>query len=438
MSNNAPPSIPAAVELETEVVATMMIHEHLIPVAQNLLSVRDFYSAKHRAIFEGLCTVYAQHQAADVALLQEHLQASGRWEVVGGFRTLSGLMDRIGTSANLERYARVIKERTLQRDMLSVAAEIQAHALDSGEITTEDRLRQVDALVRTLYQETGLTDMSEARQCAREHHEIVERARDHHGLVGHTTGLRSLDNCTGGLMPGWQVLVMAAAGVGKSALAINNLALSVARTGEPVAIFSLEMTRAEVIGRMIAAIGGVPYHVQTRGQMSEEDEASYVSAMGYVEQLPVWVDEGDMMTIEQLGIRARALQHRVGRPLGLIVVDYLQLLESGKKHGNRTEELATMSRSLKRLAKELGCPVVTLSQPTAEGARSDRPLRLSDARGSQSIGADVDLALLLNRNAEQGTIKLEGGKFRHGPTFAITEDELRWRGDLMMFVDRGM
>lgn len=436
MSSNAPPSIPSAVDLEQEVVATMLIHEHLIPVAQNLLRVRDFYSTKHRAIFEALCAVYTQHQAADVALLQEHLQASSRWEIVGGFRTLSALMDRVGTSSNLERYAQVIKARTLQRDMLAVAAEIQAQALEASDITTEDRLRQVDSLVRTLYQETGITEMAEARQCVREHHEIVQRAKDHSGVVGHSTGLAALDAATGGLMPGWQVLVMAAAGVGKSALAINNLALSVARSGEPVAIFSLEMTRAEVIGRMIAAVAGVPYHKQTRGEMSPDDEAKYLSSIGYVEQLPVWVDEGDMMTIEQLGIRARALQHSLGRPLGLIVVDYLQLLESGKKHGNRTEELSTMSRSLKRLAKELGVPVVTLSQPTAEGARSDRPLRLSDARGSQSIGADVDLALLLNRNAEQGTIRLEGGKFRHGPTFAITEDYLRWRGDFMMFMDR--
>jgi len=440
-------SPPHSPEVELEVVAAMLVHDQAVPWAATLLQAGDFYLARYRVVFEALLAVHDEHQLEDVVLVTERLKEAGQWDVMGGHRGLSKILERHGYTQHLESYAAVLKAKALQRRLIDAAGDI-GWIGQQDDLADEDRLQQLDQVVRSVYDEAGVSHMADAKLCISEHMAIVTEAHERDGLVGVTTGLRRLDEETGGLRPGWQVLILAGTGVGKSAMAINNLALSALRAGETVAIFALEMTRHEVIGRMVSACSGVPYHIQVRGQLDKDldkgdptpDRIKYEEGVRAVEQLDVHVDEGDMLTLEQLCIRSRALAHRRGRPLGMIVVDYIQLLECSAKTGSRTEELSKISRGLKRLAKELKTVVVTLSQPTAEGQRAsksgDRDLTLSDAKGSQSIGADVDLALLLNRNTDSGTIRLEAGKFRHGPSFYLTEDDLRWHGGRMAFLDR--
>jgi replicative DNA helicase len=230
---------------------------------------------------------------------------------------------------------------------------------------------------------------------------------------------------------------MAASGVGKSAFACSNLALEAAKAGKTVAIYSLEMTRAQVMGRMIAAESGVPYHIQTRGRMGTDDRQRYEQALPLVSDLPIFVDEGEGLTLDSLSSRTRALAYEQGG-LGMVVLDYIQLMEADGNakawRSNRTEEIGKITRTLKRLAKELKCVVVTLSQPTAEGSRSGRDLTLADAKGAQSIGADVDMAIILNKR-DDGAVRLDVAKFRHGPPFRLVNGEVRWNGARMRFED---
>ena len=246
-----------------------------------------------------------------------------------------------------------------------------------------------------------------------------------------------MDDEIGGLLPGWHVLIMAASGGGKSAFACSNLALSAAKAGKTVAVYSLEMTRAQVMGRLIAAESGVPYHVQMRGRMSDHDRSRYEQALPLVCGLPLYVDEGEGLTLDSLSSRTRALAYEHGG-LGMIVLDYIQLMEADTNskawRSNRTEEISKITRTLKRLAKELRCVVVTLSQPTAEGARSGRDLTLADAKGAQSIGADVDMAIIINKR-DDGFVRLDVAKFRHGPPFKLNNGEVIWNGARMMFQD---
>ena len=355
---------------------------------------------------------------------------------MGGSRVLGELLDRAGVSSHVDTYAGMLREKTLQRRVLEAGVSL-GEVARNDDLTSDERLAQTDRVVRAVFEKGAPGGLSHGKNGVSEHGEIVEHAETvDGGIIGIRSGIQGLDMGLGGLRPGWQVLVMAAAGVGKSALAINNLALECARGGKTVAIFSLEMTRGQVMGRLIAAESGVPYHVQCRGQMKKKDRAAYERAVPVVGDLPIFVDEGEGLGIDALSARCRSLSYERGG-IGMVILDYIQLMEADttRRNWNRTEELSQITRTLKRLAKELSCVVVTLSQPTAEGARGGR-LTLAHAKGSQSIGADVDVAILINRT-DGGEVTIDVAKFRHGPPFRVDATEMRWNGARMQFQDGG-
>ena len=427
-------SIPYSFKAEQEVLATVLVSPECISRLACLLSEEDFHISQHKACWTSMVETQKRHGTADLVLIMQTAQDMGLWERLGGSRVLSELLDRVGFTSHMEQYADVLRGKTLQRRVLDASRELEDTARDD-KISRDQRLAASDRVVRSIFTHASVGGLAHGKHGVEEHSEAVTYATGiGGGIVGIRSGIDSLDNQLGGLRDGWQVLVMAGAGMGKSAFAINNLALSCAREGRSVAIFSLEMTQGQVMGRLIAAESGVPYHVQCRGQMKERDEEEYGRALPLVAELPVFVDEGDGLGLDALSARARSLAYERGN-LGLIVLDYIQLMEvdMSKRSFNRTEEIAAITRTLKRLAKELGCVVVTLSQPTAEGARSER-LTLAHAKGAQAIGADVDVAILINKD-KKGDVVLDVAKFRHGPPFALDSTEVRWNGARMQFMN---
>ena len=427
---------PQSFEAEQEVLATCLIHPENMPWLSTQVQVADFWAGQHQVLWALFTECQEKHSTVDLVLLQQLAKDTGRWDACGGTRVIGEIMDRAGLSAHAGRYVSILKDKALQRRVLDAAYSLDTVARDD-DLDADGRLAQVDAAIRHVFEGTAAQGLEHGGKGVREHHEIVAAAADGRAPNGLNTGLWHLDEQIGGLMPGWHVLVMAASGVGKSAFACSNLALEAAKQGRTVAIYSLEMTRAQVMGRMIAAESGVPYHVQTRGRMAEEDQRRYEMALPVVSGLPLYVDEGEGLTLDSLSSRTRALAYEKGG-LGMIVLDYIQLMEADGNakawRSNRTEEISKITRTLKRLAKELKCVVVTLSQPTAEGARSGRDLSLADAKGAQSIGADVDMAVILNKR-DDGAVRLDVAKFRHGPPFRLTNGEVRWNGARMRFED---
>lgn len=432
MSNQPPQSF----ESEQEVLATCLISPEHVPWLATQLEVTDFWVGQHQVLWALFTECQLKHGTVDLVLVSQLAKDTGRWESSGGPRVMSQVMDRAGLSTHSDRYVSILKDKALQRRVLDASYDLSIVARDD-DLDADSRLAAVDAAIRGVFSGSAAQGLTAGEQGVREHAEIVSAALDGTAPNGLRSGLWHLDEQIGGLMPGWHVLVMAASGVGKSAFACSNLALEAARQGKTVAIYSLEMTRAQVMGRMIAAESGVPYHIQTRGKMGDDDRSRYERALPAVGALPIYVDEGEGLTLDSLSSRTRALAYETGG-LGMIVLDYIQLMEAdgnGKAwRSNRTEEISKITRTLKRLAKELKCVVVTLSQPTAEGARSGRDLTLADAKGAQSIGADVDMAVILNKR-DDGAVRLDVAKFRHGPPFRLVNGEVRWNGARMRFED---
>lgn len=427
-------AIPQSFKTEQEVLATILISPETLPKLAAELTVDDFHNETHRSIWLTMLETQKRHETTDLLLISETAKATGLWEKMGGAGVLSQIMERVGISHHADRYVSILKDNTLQRRVLDASEDLRALALDA-DINRDNRLAQTDRICRGVFAGGAINGLTHARKGVEEHVDTVrEAAESGGGIVGITSGISSLDRQMGGFRDGWQCLVMALPGVGKSAFAINNLALNCAKQGRAVAIFSLEMTRAQVMGRLIAAESGVPYHIQSRGQMDQNDTARYERGAAVVADLPIYVDEGEGLGVDALSARSRSLSYDVP-DLGLIILDYIQLmdLESDRRKFNRTEEISQVTRTLKKLAKELGCVVVTLSQPTAEGARSER-LTLAHAKGAQSIGADVDVAVIVNKN-QAGDVLMDVAKFRHGPPFKVGRGEVKWNGAKMRFVD---
>ena len=429
--------LPHSFKAEQEVLAAVLIQPECLAELLPQLQQADFYVSQHQAVWVSMAECHDRHGRLDLVLLQQTAQDTGQWTAMGQTRVLSELLDRSGLTSHLPRYVQILQSKALQRRLVEAGRDMED--LGRSDMDDDERIAQADSVVRQVYQSAPSNGLSHGRDGVDKHTELVTQALEGTRPPGLKTGLWCLDTHVGGLQPGWHILVMAASGVGKSAFAINNLALQCARAGQPVAIFTLEMTNGQVMGRLVAAQSGVPFHVQTRGRMDDRDRERYEKAVPVVRQLPIYVDEGEGLTLSALSARTKALAYQTGG-LGMVVLDYLQLMEveqGPKRAFNRSEEIAQITRTLKRLAKELECVVVTLSQPTAEGARADRDLTLADAKGAQSIGADVDMALILNKN-QGGAVKLNVAKFRHGPPAVFQNGAVKWNGARMVFEDNSL
>jgi replicative DNA helicase len=418
---------PQNVEAEESVLGAMMLSSEAIADVVEILQPEDFYRSSNARIYESLRGLYATGEPVDIVTAVEVLKRQGTLDDIGGPLYIRDLVDQVPTPASAGHYARIVAQTALMRRLISAAADIMDMAYaaprDPETVADEAEQRIYDVARRDDRDDVAvLRDLVDQAMIDLENIQNREAA-----YTGIPTGFRDIDDMTSGLQPGNLVIIAARPGVGKSSLA-TNIARNVAITRQPVALFSLEMSRFEIGMRLLCSEARVPWDRIRSKRVGPNDWSNIVQAAELLHEAPLHiVDSGNVNIVD---IRAKARRMRTGRQgLELIIVDYLQLMTSpsSRRPDNRQQEVAEISRSLKLLAKELHVPVIALSQLNRNPeARADKRPQLSDLRESGTLEQDSDVVMLIHRDdsdpEKKRQTELIVAKHRNGPTGTIRLD----------------
>jgi len=415
---------PQNLEAEQSVLGAMMLSAEAMADVVEILEADDFYRSAHGKIFAALRDLFAHGEPTDTISVVDALKRKGILEDVGGALSVRDLVDQVPTPAGAAHYAKIVSDAALRRRLIAAAADIidvsYAGSDDADTIADVAEQRIYDVARREDREETAvLGDL--VNQAVSDLEAMQNRESTYTGIP---SGFRDLDDLTSGLQAGNLVVIAARPGVGKSSLAMN-IARNVAVAGEPVTVFSLEMSRTEIGMRLLCAEARVPWDRIRSRRVGPDDWTRVVSAAGQLHDAPLHiVDSGSVNIVD---IRARARRMKTSRQgLSMIIVDYLQLMTSpgARRMDNRQQEVAEISRSLKLLAKELHIPVVALSQLNRNPeSRADKRPQLSDLRESGAIEQDSDVVMFIHRDDGDQEHKREAeiiiAKHRNGPTGSV-------------------
>jgi replicative DNA helicase len=417
--------LPHNLEAERSILGAVLLDNHALNAAMEKLRTDDFFLPQHRLIFERMVQLAEKQQAIDTITLMEDLERQNQLESAGGIAYLSQLADGLPRVTNVEHYARIVKEKAVLRGLIFSASAIQEQALAASD-DADTILDRAESAIFQLAEDRVRAGLIGVKELVRENFERLERIfSEGRRITGLASGYTDLDNQTAGLQASELVILAARPSMGKTALALNiaeNVAL---RHREPVAIFSLEMSKESLLLRMLASEARVDAHKFRTGHMNREDWAKITTGLANLGEAPLWIDDSASSTVLEMGAKARRLKRDKG--LSLMIVDYLQLVvPSNTGRGtNRQEQVASISRSLKGLAKELKIPVLVLSQLTRAPERDERKPQLADLRESGAIEQDADVVLFIHRPnfyktdlPEEDRAKAEViiAKQRNGPT----------------------
>jgi replicative DNA helicase len=417
--------LPHNLEAERSILGAILLDNHALNAAVEKLRSDDFFLPQHRQIFDRMIHLAEKQQAIDTVTLMEDLIRSGNLESAGGIAYLSQLADGLPRVTNVEHYARIVKEKAVLRSLIFSASAIQEQALAAGD-DADTILDRAESAIFQIAEDRVRAGLIGVKELVRENYERLERIfSEGRRITGLGTGYTDLDNQTAGLQPSELVILAARPSMGKTALALNiaeNVAL---RKREPVAIFSLEMSKESLLLRMLASEARVDAHKFRTGHMNRDDWGKITGALSNLGEAPLWIDDSASSTVLEMGAKARRLKR--DRGLSLMIVDYLQLVvptHTGRGT-NRQEEVSSISRSLKGLAKELKLPIVVLSQLTRAPEREERKPQLADLRESGAIEQDADVVMFINRpnfyktdlpEEDRAKAELIIAKQRNGPT----------------------
>jgi replicative DNA helicase len=417
--------LPHNIEAERSILGAVMLDNHALNAAVEKLRSEDFFLPQHRQIFERMIQLGEKQQAIDTITLMEDLTRSGNLESAGGIAYLSQLADGLPRVTNVEHYARIVKEKAVLRSLIYSASAIQEQALAAGD-DADTILDRAESAIFQIAEDRVRVGLIGVKELVRENFERLERIfSEGRRITGLGTGYTDLDNQTAGLQPSELIILAARPSMGKTALALNiaeNVAL---RKSEPVAIFSLEMSKESLLLRMLASEARVDAHKFRTGHMNRDDWGKITGALSSLGEAPLWIDDSASSTVLEMGAKARRLKR--DRGLSLMIVDYLQLVvptHTGRGT-NRQEEVSSISRALKGLAKELKVPIVVLSQLTRAPEREERKPQLADLRESGAIEQDADVVMFINRpnfyktdlpEEDRAKAELIIAKQRNGPT----------------------
>ncbi|HUV99857.1 MAG TPA: replicative DNA helicase [Gallionella sp.] len=435
---------PHSVEAEQSVLGGLLLEAGALDKITDLVNADDFYRQEHRLIFRQIMRLSEQAKPVDVITVAEALEIAGELDKVGGLPYLGGLAQNVPSAANIRRYGEIVRERSIMRKLAEVGSDIASSAYNP---TGRDAAQLLDEAERKVFEiaEAGSKGKQGFVAMPPLLTEVVERIETLYGrdnpsdITGTATGFTDLDRMTSGLQPGDLVIVAGRPSMGKTALAIN-IAENVAMDSKlPVAIFSMEMGATQLAMRMLGSVGKLNQQDLRTGRLQDDDWGRLTHALGKLNDAPIHIDESAALSALDLRARSRRL-HRQSNGLGLIVVDYLQLMSSnaGKASENRATEISEISRSLKALAKELQVPVIALSQlnRSLEQRPNKRPV-MSDLRESGAIEQDADLILFIYRDEvynsdsqDKGKAEIIIGKQRNGPIGMVA---LAFRGEYTRF-----
>ena len=420
---------PHSVEAESSVLGGLLLDNAAWDRVNDVVSPQDFYRYEHRAVFESVSALVNAGKPADVITVYEHLQSTGKAEEIGGLSYLNALAQYVPGAGNIRRYAEIVRDRSILRRLVSTSEEISANAFNTQGRPVSSILDEAEQKIFNIGEEGARTKQgfqSMDTLVVSLLDRVQEMADNPNDVTGVPTGFYDLDRMTAGLQAGDLIVLAGRPSMGKTALAINIAEHVALHEGLPVAVFSMEMGAAQLAVRIVGSIGRIDQgHLRT-GKLTDEEWPRLSEAIEKLRTISLHIDESAGVTPGELRANARRLARQCGQ-LGLIVVDYLQLMSgsAGSEGENRATELGEISRGLKMLAKELQCPVIALSQlnRSVESRPDKRPM-MSDLRESGAIEQDADIIMFIYRDEyytkdackEPGVAEVIIAKQRNGPT----------------------
>ena len=418
---------PHSVEAEQSVLGGLLLDNSAWDRIADMINDDDFYRFDHRIIWQHITRLIGLARPADVVTVYESLTTAGKAEESGGLAYLNALAHNTPSAANIRRYAEIVRERSMLRKLVSVADDIASAAFNPQGKEARQILDEAESRVFQIAQEgarggKGFQDIQPLlAQVVERIDELYHREGDSE-VTGVPTGFVDLDRMTSGFQPGDLIIVAGRPSMGKTSLSMNIGEHVAIEQGLPVAVFSMEMGAVQLAMRMVGSVGMLDQHRMRTGKLTEEDWPRLTHAVQKVQEAQIYIDESPGLTAMEVRARARRLSRQCGQ-LGMIIIDYLQLMSGSSGSENRATEISEISRALKGLARELNCPLVALSQlnRSLEQRPNKRPV-MSDLRESGAIEQDADLILFIYRDEvynpdspDKGTAELIIGKQRNGP-----------------------
>ncbi|MFC3932474.1 replicative DNA helicase [Streptococcus dentapri] len=388
---------PQDLVAEQATLGSIFISPDKLISVREYLEPEDFYKYSHRVIFQAMITLNDRNDAIDATTVRAVLDSQDDLQNIGGIAYLVELVNSVPTSANAEYYAKIVAEKAMLRNIISRLTETVNEAYE-GSVESDDIIANAEKALVDINERANSSGFRKISEVLKENYENLEiRSQQTSEITGLPTGFRDLDKITTGLHPDQLVILAARPAVGKTAFVLNIAQNVGTKQNAPVAIFSLEMGAESLVNRMLAAEGMVDSHNLRTGQLTDQDWQNLTLAQGTLADAPIYIDDTPGIKVTEIRARSRKLAQEVG-DLGLIVIDYLQLI-TGSRSENRQQEVSEISRQLKILAKELKVPVIALSQLSrgVEQRQDKRPV-LSDIRESGSIEQDADIVAFLYRD----------------------------------------
>jgi replicative DNA helicase len=438
---------PQAVDLEEAVLGAMMLEKEAVNTAIDILQPKGFYKESHQKIFTVIQELFEKSEPIDILTITNALKQKGELEIVGGPYYITQLTNRVASAANVEFHARIIAQKYIQRELIRISTEIITDAYDetTDVFTLLDRAESglfgvTEGNIRKNYDSMSTLIRSAIKQ--------IEQAKGSEGnVIGVASGFTDLDRMTSGWQPSDLVILAARPAMGKTAFALTLARNAAVDFQKPVAVFSLEMSSLQLVTRLISAESELSSGKLRSGSLRNDEIEQIHAKIGGLSEAPIFIDDTPGISVFELRAKARRLKSQ--HDIQLLVVDYLQLMTAGgdgAKGGNREQEISTISRSLKSIAKELNIPVIALSQLSraVESRGGDRRPQLSDLRESGSIEQDADMVMFINRPEYYGLTEDEEGnstlgvaniiiaKHRNG---AVGDVQLKFTSELAKFSD---
>ncbi|MBS4072894.1 MAG: replicative DNA helicase [Algoriphagus sp.] len=404
---------PQAVELEEAVLGALMLEKDALTNVIDILKVESFYKESHKVIFQAILDLFSESQPIDLLTVTTQLRKNGALEIAGGAFYVTELTSKVASAANIEYHARIITEQSIKRELIRISSEIQKDAFED----TTDVFELLDKMEQSMFEiseKNVRKNYSDMRSIMRDAiAELEERKNQKDGLTGVPSGFTALDRVTAGWQKSDLVIIAARPAMGKTAFVLSVLRNAAVDHSRPVAIFSLEMSAVQLVNRLISSEAELDSEKIKKGTLADHEWAQLVHKTAKLSKAPLFVDDTPALSI--LELRAKCRKLKAQHDIQMVVIDYLQLMsgdsKSGGQGGNREQEIASISRALKKIAKELSIPVIALSQLSraVETRGGDKRPQLSDLRESGAIEQDADMVMFLYRPEYYGITEDEGG-----------------------------
>lgn len=425
---------PHSTEAETSVLGAMLLDKDSIISVAEFLEATDFYDERHKKIYEAMISLYEDRVPIDILTVSEKLKKKKDFKIIGGATYIAQLTNAVPTAAHVEHYGKIVKNLATKRQLLAASSKLTEMSFDEG-VSAEDLLDKAESEIFSLTQKHLAKSFTSVRSALEESFDRLDELHKRaDGLRGVPTGYKDLDDSLAGFQPSNLLILAARPGVGKTTLALNIAQNVAVKYKKSVGFFSLEMSKEELVDRLLVSQADIDAWKLKTGKLSEDDFTSLSNAMGELAEAPIYIDDTPALSILEMRTKARRLQVEHG--LDLIIVDYLQLARS-RQLENRVQEVSEISQGLKNLARELKVPVLALSQLSRAVEQRGGPKRpqLADLRESGSIEQDSDVVMFIWREDEENleNMSLDIAKHRNGPTGSI---KLFFRGDRIKFYGR--